>query len=174
MTRTEYTRRVHQTNQVLLAEAQQEVESLRTQLSRTQLLNAELQSLLEVDQDAHPSNKKAKAHQAQLVTAQSELETARNSLATKAQELDRRNATYDIMKTQSKAYKQSNEDLQKSNASFRTKLEAALKEKATMSAAIEAKTRSWKTFARMMSSRTQRTILARTGTKRRMIPCVRT
>ena len=56
MTRTEYTRRVHQTNQVLLAEAQQEVESLRTQLSRTQL-----QSLLKVDQDAHPSNKKAKA-----------------------------------------------------------------------------------------------------------------
>ena len=43
------------------------------------------------------------------------------------------------MKTQSKAYKQSNEDLQKSNASLRTKLEAVLKEKATMSAAIVAK-----------------------------------
>ena len=78
------------------------------------------------------------------------------------------------MKTQSKAYKQSNEDLQKSNAALRTKLEAALKDKATMSAAIVAKDKELETFARRMSSRTQRTILARTGTKRRMIPCVRT
>ena len=83
MTTREYTQRMNQTNQVLLDEARQEVERLRTQLSRTQLLNAELQSLLEVDQDAHPSNKKAKALQAQLVTAQTELETARLSLATK-------------------------------------------------------------------------------------------
>ena len=44
MSKEHYTRRVYQTNQVLLAEAQQEVESLRTQLSRTQVLNAELQS----------------------------------------------------------------------------------------------------------------------------------
>ena len=43
------------------------------------------------------------------------------------------------MKTQSTAYKHSNEDLKKSYASLRTKFEAVLKEKATMSAAIEAK-----------------------------------
>ena len=73
MTTTEYTRCADQTNLVLLDETRQEVDSLRAQLSRTQLLNAELQSLLEVDQDALPSNKKAKALQAQLVTAQSEL-----------------------------------------------------------------------------------------------------
>ena len=118
MTRTDVVQRMTQSSRERLDESRQETDSLRVQLARSQLLNTQLQSLLEVDQDAHPSNKKAKALQAQLVTAQSELETARRSLATKEQELDRRNATYDIMKTQSTAYKQSNEDLKKSNASF--------------------------------------------------------
>ena len=134
MTRQDYTWRVQQTNQVLLDEAPEEVDSLRTQLSTTQKLNRQLQSLLEVDQESHSSNKKAKALQAQLVTAQSELETVRSSLATKEKELDQRNATYDIMKTQ------------KSKASLRTKLEVALKDKAAMSAAIEAKDKELENF----------------------------
>ena len=58
MTRKDYTRRFQQTKQVLLDEARGEVDSLRTQLSSTQRLNVELQSLLEVDQEAHPFNKK--------------------------------------------------------------------------------------------------------------------
>ena len=53
---------------------------------------------------------------------------------------------YDIMKVQSKAHAQSNADLQKSNASLRTKLEAALKEKVTMSAAIAEKDKELENF----------------------------
>ena len=71
------------------------------------------------------------------------------------------------MKVQSKAHAQSNADLQKSGASLRTKLEAALKDKAAMSAAIEAKDKELEIFregSTMMSSRTQRTILVRTDT----------
>ena len=65
MTRQEYTRRIQQTSLVLLDETRQEVDSLRTQLSSLKRLNVQLQSLLEVDQESHPPNKKAKALQAQ-------------------------------------------------------------------------------------------------------------
>ena len=58
-----------------------EIDSLRTELSQAQRLNADLQSLLEEDQESHPSNKIVTALQARLVTAQSELEALRHSLA---------------------------------------------------------------------------------------------
>ena len=66
-----------------MEEAKEEIDSLRTALSQAQRLNADLQSLLEVDQESHPFNKKVTALQAQLVTAQNELETLRHSLAVK-------------------------------------------------------------------------------------------
>ena len=93
MTRTDLIRRANQFSIGRLDESRQEIDSLRVQLGKAQLLITQLQSLLEVDQDAHPSNKKAKALQAQLITAESELETARRSLATKEQELDRSNTS---------------------------------------------------------------------------------
>ena len=52
-------------------EEAKEIDSLRTALSQSQL-NVELQSLLEVDQKSHPSNKRVTALQAQLATAQGE------------------------------------------------------------------------------------------------------
>ena len=92
-------------------------------------------------------------------------------------ELERLKAIHDILKVQSKAHAQSNRDWQKSYASVQTKLEAALKEMATLSAATEAKDRelvSLREGNTMMSSRMRRTILARTDTRKRTILCILT
>ena len=101
-----------------------------------QRLNVDLQSLLEVDLESQPSNKKVTALQAQLVTAQNELETLRRSHAIKVSELDRKKALYDVLKPRTEVQAQSNKDWQKRATSLQTKLEAALTERATMSAAI--------------------------------------
>ena len=64
----DFSQRVQQANQMWLDEAREEIDSLRSELSRTQLLNTQLQSLLEEDQESHPSNKRVTALQAQLTT----------------------------------------------------------------------------------------------------------
>ena len=82
-----------------MEDAKEEIDSLRTELSQAQQLNADLQSLLEVDQESHPSNKKVTALQAQLATAQNELEASRHSLALKANELAKKTELYDTLKS---------------------------------------------------------------------------
>ena len=65
---SEYRERVQHVNKVRIEEAKDEINSLRTELSRSQLLNMQLQQLLEEDQESHPSNKRVTAIQAQLIT----------------------------------------------------------------------------------------------------------
>ena len=77
----DYRERVGRVNRVWMEDAKEEIDSLRTELSEAQRLNADLQSLLEVDQESHPSNKKVTPLQAQLGTAQNELEASRHSLS---------------------------------------------------------------------------------------------
>ena len=64
--RRDYRQRMQHANKVWMEEAQEEIDSLRTKLSRTQLLNTQLQSLLEVDQESNPSNKRVTALQARV------------------------------------------------------------------------------------------------------------
>ena len=61
-------------------------------------------------------------------------------------ELDRSKALYDVLKSETDLQAKTNRDWEKSATSLRTKLEAALKEKATMSVAIEAKDKEIKTL----------------------------
>ena len=109
-------------NKVWMEEAKEEIDSLRIALSQSKRLNVQLQSLLEVDQELHPSNQRVTALQAQLVTAQGELETLRRVHANKVSGLDRRKALYDVLKARTEVQAQS------------------------MSAAIEAKDRELETF----------------------------
>ena len=86
---SEYRERVQHVNRVRIEEAEDEMNSLCTELSRSQLLNMQLQQLLEEDQESHPSNKIVTAIQAQLITVKGELETLQRSHAIKVNELER-------------------------------------------------------------------------------------
>ena len=95
MSKKEYRQRVQQTNNVLMEEARKEIDFLRTELSSTQGLNAQLQQLLEEDSESHPSNKQARADRAELIKVRKELSELHSKHWITERELEKAKATHE-------------------------------------------------------------------------------
>ena len=158
-------------------EARNEINALRKELASTRKHSSQVQQLLEEDSEAHPSNRQARADRADLNKTKKELSELHATHWITESELERAKDINDKSIVENHALNRSVLDRKSSCGSLQMQLEAKTKELATPSTAMRQKTKSWRTFARgstTMSSRTQRTTLVRTDTKRRTIPCVRT
>ena len=135
----EFRERYRQTSRSRIDEAEEEINLLRAELSRTPLHLDQLQQLLAEDQESHPSNRQAPADRAQLITVKGELLALHSSHWIASKELEKSKAIQEQLTVQSHAQARSILNWKKSFASLQKQLEPAKKEIETLTAAITAK-----------------------------------